>query len=91
MAHRAGVPRSRSISSAVSSAAPAEQALQFAGTLARSCSRALAETVAAPTPAPPMEAYLELTAGASTSFGTPSTNATTTRPSRSTQHRSPSS
>ena len=33
-----------------------------------------------------MEAYLELAPGASTSFGTPSTNATTTRPSRSTQH-----
>jgi predicted nucleotidyltransferase len=46
MAQSAGVPRSRSTRSAVPSAAPTEQALQFAETLARSCSRALGETVA---------------------------------------------
>jgi hypothetical protein len=46
LAHRARVPPSRSTKSAAPPAASAEQALQFAETLARSCSRALGETVA---------------------------------------------
>ena len=46
MAQSARVPPSRSTECAAPPAASAEQALQFAETLARSCSRALGETVA---------------------------------------------
>jgi hypothetical protein len=46
MAHSACVPPSRSPRSDAPAAASAEQALQFAGALARSCARALGETVA---------------------------------------------
>jgi hypothetical protein len=46
MAHSACVPARRSTRSAAPAPASAEQALQFAEALARSCSRALGETVA---------------------------------------------
>jgi predicted nucleotidyltransferase len=46
MAHSAWVPPSRSTECAAPAAATAEEALEFAGALARSCSHALGQTVA---------------------------------------------